>query len=154
MREDGHLSGTECRINKKKGADRKREKEACGDPVNHFDHTGEPNWDHITEGQKSKAESKAEHIFGIAKGLFGFRKAGYRGLKKNPAKLWMLFAGIVLEKLILFQPLIRILNTWIQSVAAQGVANPADLLSGVLLRKTPRLVHGGTPGFRRNRKRA
>jgi hypothetical protein len=37
-------------------------------------------------------------MFGTVKGLFGFRKAGYRGLKKNLAKLWMLFAGANLLK--------------------------------------------------------
>jgi IS5 family transposase len=87
MREDGRLSGVECRINRKKGADRKREKEVRGDPVGHLEYIGEPNGDHITEGQKSKARSKAEHIFGTVKGLFGFRKARYRGLKKNLANL-------------------------------------------------------------------
>jgi IS5 family transposase len=43
-------SGAECRINKKKGADRKREKEVCGNPMGHLEYTGEPNWDHMTEG--------------------------------------------------------------------------------------------------------
>jgi hypothetical protein len=37
-------------------------------------------------------------MFGIVKGLFGFRKVGYRGLKKNLAKLQMLFASANLLK--------------------------------------------------------
>jgi IS5 family transposase len=98
MREDGQRSGVECRINKKKGADRKREKEVCGDPVGHLEYIGQPNWDRITEGQKSKVRSKAEHMFGTVKGLFGFRKTGYRGLKKNLAKLRMLLASANLLK--------------------------------------------------------
>jgi IS5 family transposase len=53
MREDGHLSGVECRINRKKGADRKREKEICGDPMGHLEYIEEPNWDQKIEGQKS-----------------------------------------------------------------------------------------------------
>jgi IS5 family transposase len=61
--------------------------------VGHFGYTGEPNWDHITEGLKSKVGSRMEHMFWIVKGLFGFRKVGYRGLKKNLTKLRMLFAG-------------------------------------------------------------
>jgi IS5 family transposase len=98
MRDDGHQPGVECRINEKKGAGRKREKEACGDPMNHLEYIGEPNWDQKTEGQKSKAGSKAEHMFGRVKGLFGFRKVRYRGLKKNLAKLWMLFVSANLLK--------------------------------------------------------
>jgi IS5 family transposase len=91
-------SGVECRINKKKGAVRKREKEVCGDPTGHLEYLGEPNWDHIIEGITSKVGSRAEHMFGTVKGLFGFRKVGYRGLKKNLAKLRMLFASANLLK--------------------------------------------------------
>jgi IS5 family transposase len=98
MWEDGQLCGVECRINGKKGADRKREKEICGDPMGHLEYLGEPNWDHKIEGLKSKERSKVEHMFGIEKGLFGFRKVRYRGLKKNLAKLRMLFAGANLLK--------------------------------------------------------
>jgi IS5 family transposase len=98
MREDECLRGVECRINRKKGADRKREIEVCCNPIGHLEYIGEPNWDHIIEGQKSKVRSKVEHMFGIVKGLFGFRKTGYRGLNKNLAKLWMLFASANLVK--------------------------------------------------------
>jgi IS5 family transposase len=37
--------------------------------------------------------SKVEHMFGIMKGIFGFRKVRYCGLKKNLAKLQMIFAS-------------------------------------------------------------
>jgi IS5 family transposase len=37
-------------------------------------------------------------MFGIVKGLFGFRKVRYRDLKKNLAKLQMLFASANLLK--------------------------------------------------------
>jgi IS5 family transposase len=92
------VSGVECRINRKKGADRKREKEADGNPMGHLEYTGEPNRDRITEGLKSKVGSRVEHMFGTVKGRFGFRKMGYRRLKKNLAKLRMLFAGANLLK--------------------------------------------------------
>jgi IS5 family transposase len=66
--------------------------------MGHLEYIGEPNWDRITEGQKSKVRSKVEHMFGTVKGIFGFRKVRYRGLKKNLAKLWMLFASANLLK--------------------------------------------------------
>jgi IS5 family transposase len=34
------MTGAECRINEKKGADRKGEKEVCGDPVGHLEYLG------------------------------------------------------------------------------------------------------------------
>jgi hypothetical protein len=61
--------------------------------MNHLEYLGEPQWDRITEGLKSKVRSKAGHMFGIMKGIFRFRKARYRGLKKNSAKPRMIFAG-------------------------------------------------------------
>jgi len=44
------------------------------------------------EHEKSSIRAKVEHIFGIVKGLFGYRKTRYRGLRKQTAKLNMLFA--------------------------------------------------------------
>ncbi len=32
---------------------------------------------------KSRARAKVEHVFGVIKNLFGFRKVRYRGLAKN-----------------------------------------------------------------------
>jgi IS5 family transposase len=80
---NGQLPGTGCRINRKKGADRKREKEICGDALKHLEYRGELKRDRIEEGLKSKVRSKAEHMLGIIKGIYEFRKVRGRGLKKN-----------------------------------------------------------------------
>ena len=44
------------------------------------------------EHEKSSVRAKVEHVFGVVKGQFGFRKTRYRGLRKQTAKLNMLFA--------------------------------------------------------------
>lgn len=44
------------------------------------------------EREKSSVRAKVEHVFGVVKGLFGFRRTRYRGLRKQTAKLNMLFA--------------------------------------------------------------
>ncbi len=44
------------------------------------------------ERQKSSIRSKVEHIFGIVKNLFRYKKTRYRGLRKQTAKLNMMFA--------------------------------------------------------------
>lgn len=44
------------------------------------------------EHEKSSVRAKVEHVFGIVKGLFGYRKTRYRGLRKQSAKLNMMFA--------------------------------------------------------------
>ena len=44
------------------------------------------------EHEKSSVRAKVEHVFGIVKGQFGYRKTRYRGLQKQTAKLNMLFA--------------------------------------------------------------
>lgn len=44
------------------------------------------------EHEKSSVRAKVEHVFGVVKGLFGYRKTRYRGLRKQVAKLNMLFA--------------------------------------------------------------
>jgi IS5 family transposase len=93
LQEDEQKAEIDYRINEKKGAGQKREKEIRADPMNHLEYLGEPQWDQIIEGLKSKVRSKAGHMFGIMKGRFGFRKARYRGLKKNLAKPRMIFAG-------------------------------------------------------------
>ena len=53
-----------------------------------------------TNRRKSSVRSRVEHMFGIVKGLFGFRKTRYRGLHKNDNKLHVLFAlsNIVVQK--------------------------------------------------------
>ena len=44
------------------------------------------------EHEKSSVRAKVEHVFGVVKGQFGFRKTRYRGLRKQIAKLIILFA--------------------------------------------------------------
>lgn len=44
------------------------------------------------EHEKSSVRAKVEHVFGVVKGQFGFRKTRYRGLRKQTAKLNILFA--------------------------------------------------------------
>jgi len=44
------------------------------------------------EREKSSVRAKVEHIFAVVKGQFRFRKTRYRGLRKQAAKLNMLFA--------------------------------------------------------------
>jgi len=43
---------------------------------------------------KSSTRSRVEHVFGILKGMFGFRKVRYRGLAKNTNRLYVCF-GLV-----------------------------------------------------------
>ena len=44
------------------------------------------------EREKSSVRAKVEHVFGIVKGQLRFRKTRYRGLRKQIAKLNMMFA--------------------------------------------------------------
>ena len=44
------------------------------------------------EHEKSSVRAKVEHVFGVVKGQFGFRKTRYRGLRKQIAKLIRLVA--------------------------------------------------------------
>jgi len=44
------------------------------------------------EREKSSVRAKVEHVFGVIKELFRYRKTRYRGLRKQVAKLNMLFA--------------------------------------------------------------
>ena len=44
------------------------------------------------EHEKSSVRAKVEHVFGVVKGQFCFRKTRYRGLRKQIAKLIILFA--------------------------------------------------------------
>jgi IS5 family transposase len=43
------------------------------------------------EREKSSVRAKAEHVFGVVKNRFRFRKTRYRGLQKQAAKLTMMF---------------------------------------------------------------
>jgi len=51
------------------------------------------------ESLKSSVRAKVEHIFGIIKGVFKFRKTRYRGLKQNKQKLDMLLVLANIYKL-------------------------------------------------------
>lgn len=44
------------------------------------------------ERKKSSVRAKVEHVFAVVKNLFQYRKTRYRGLKKQSAKLHILFA--------------------------------------------------------------
>ena len=44
------------------------------------------------EREKSSVRAKVEHVFGVVKGLFRYRKTRYRGLLKQTSKLNMMFA--------------------------------------------------------------
>ena len=44
------------------------------------------------ERQKSSVRNKIEHVFAVVKRLFGYRKTRYRGLRKQTAKNYIMFA--------------------------------------------------------------
>ena len=44
------------------------------------------------EHEKSSVRAKVEHVFAVVKGQLRYRKTRYRGLRKQKAKLTMLFA--------------------------------------------------------------
>jgi IS5 family transposase len=44
------------------------------------------------EREKSSVRAKVEHVFAVIKGQFGYRKTRYRGLRKQTAKLNVMFA--------------------------------------------------------------
>ena len=44
------------------------------------------------EREKSSVRSKVEHVFGVVKGLLRYRKTRYKGLRKQSAKLNIMFA--------------------------------------------------------------
>jgi IS5 family transposase len=58
IQKDGHLAGIDYRINKKKGADRKRDDKVYKDPMGHLGYIGQPNWDGHIEYMKSKVRCK------------------------------------------------------------------------------------------------
>ena len=50
------------------------------------------DWERYIESRKSSVRCKVEHPYRIVKNIFGFRKAVYRGLRKNLNRLHVLFA--------------------------------------------------------------
>jgi IS5 family transposase len=99
IKNDEHLSKIEYRINKRKGADKKRRDALLSKPMAHLDYIAQPAWDKHIEYMKSKVRCKVEHAFAIIKNKIGYRKAVYRGLAKNKARLYMLFCGANLLRL-------------------------------------------------------
>jgi IS5 family transposase len=93
IKNDEQLSKVDYRTNKRKGTDRKKEKEIYNEPMEHLDYIGQPDWDKHIEYLMSKVRSKVEHSFYMIKRLFGYRKVVYRGLAKNHARLYMLFCS-------------------------------------------------------------
>ncbi|WP_302619972.1 transposase [uncultured Oscillibacter sp.] len=51
------------------------------------------DWERYIENRKSAVRCKVEHPYRIVKNIFGFRKAVYRGLRKNLNRLHVLFAS-------------------------------------------------------------
>jgi IS5 family transposase len=89
---DEHLHGIQWRVNQRKGKERVLERSLYKNVMHHLDWVSQPRWEHEIEYQKSKVRSKVEHTFYIVKHLFKYRKTRYRGLAKNGARLYMLFA--------------------------------------------------------------
>jgi IS5 family transposase len=81
IRTDSRKSRIEYRINERAGKV-KRLKEGIAREV-----------ERGRERRKSAVRSKVEHPFRIVKGIFGYRKVVYRGLKKNLQRVQMLFGS-------------------------------------------------------------
>ena len=71
--------GREYNINRRRGAKKKQE-------------PNDKQIFEIEEFAKSTVRSKVEHVFAVVKRLFGFRRTRYRGLRKQQAKLNIIFA--------------------------------------------------------------
>lgn len=80
FREDEHLSSIELRTNVRPSS-RKISESYQG-----------INWDKQIENRKSSTRCKVEHPYLIVKKQFGYRKAVYRGIKKNINRFHILFA--------------------------------------------------------------
>jgi len=48
--------------------------------------------DHAFNRKSNRVRSRVEHAFGVVKNLWGYRKVKYRGIAKNAAQVFMLFA--------------------------------------------------------------
>jgi IS5 family transposase len=94
IKNDKPLSKTGCRINRRKGADKKRRDKLLSSLMKHPGYVAQPEWDKHYEYMKSKVRCKVEYVFAVIKNKSGCRKAVCRGLKKNPVLLYMLFCGV------------------------------------------------------------
>jgi IS5 family transposase len=92
IRGSEHLPGVEWRVNGRKGKRVGLEAALYKDAAKHLEWVSQPRRDARIEYLKSKVRSKVEHNFYIVKHLFGYRKTRYRGIEKNGARLYMLFA--------------------------------------------------------------
>ena len=88
IREDEKLSRIEYRINRRRRSLPKVSDKAI-------------DWERKMERMKSSVRCKVEFPFRVVKRIFGFRKAVYRGLRKNENRLYMLFASSNLYALAL-----------------------------------------------------
>lgn len=52
------------------------------------------DWERCMENRKSSVRCKVEHAFRIIKCQFGYKKAVYRGLKKNENRLYAMFTCV------------------------------------------------------------
>ena len=80
IKNNPQLSAMEYRINRRPGRLSKVSDNAI-------------DWERYIEKRKSSVRCKVEHPYRIVKNLFGFRKAVYRGLRKNLNRLHVLFAS-------------------------------------------------------------
>ena len=92
VKEDLRLSSIDWRVSPRMGQSRALENALYKDALGHLGMIGQPRWDVWIAYLNSKVRSKVEHSFHVVKNIFGYRKTRYRGLKKNGARLYMLFA--------------------------------------------------------------
>lgn len=81
FQEDGHLSNIELRANVRPSS------------IKVPDSYRGINWDRQIENRKSSIRAKVEHPYLIVKNQFGYKKAVYRGIKKNRNRFHILFAS-------------------------------------------------------------
>jgi len=92
VKESERLSSIDWRVNPRMGQRRAQEKALYKNALGHLEWVAQPRWEARIAYLNSKVRSKVEHNFHIVKNLFGYRKTRYRGLQKNGARLYMLFA--------------------------------------------------------------
>ena len=80
IKQNPRLSAIEYRINRRPGRLPKVSDNAI-------------DWERYIENRKSSVRCKVEHPYRIVKNIFGFRKAVYRGLRKNLNRLHVLFTS-------------------------------------------------------------
>jgi IS5 family transposase len=94
IKADPHLSMVEYRINRRKGAVRKRDAVIYRKPLEHGEYLRQSNWERELEYQKSKVRSKMEHVFQIIKIRFWIPE----DREELAAPLYRVFASVNLLK--------------------------------------------------------